>query len=576
MRSKTLAISTAITFATTTLAVPASFVIPSSYGIEKRSWTKQQHWPTYNGTFAPWKPVGCYSAEVALTYDTGMCSCMNAGYTGTDLPFTMEKCFAMCKGAGFRYAGIKGQSDGKSCWCGSGVSDNDKLSNVAKCDVPCDRTQGDPKKGFTPSMCGGKTTYSVWKDPCYKSFDKDEAPANYEYLGCFWAGSGWLLSEYSAEVSGDNLSTESCVQYCAENGYAFAGPYYWNQCYCGGKLAPYYAQWHKDHPEDNAKCTSVCSASAKIKGSIAKEDLQYCGAVGAYSVYYNRDLDYSETCEGGETSNSSKPPKPEATSKVTITITKPGPEEGTTTKTGSKTDTVIITTPTVEKKTRESPQPTDDEEYNQETVTVTTSGSKVGTTTKFVTDRKGHTITTSGTVSVIITTPTGSPTKTPATPKMASTSTGPPKENSTPPGDSCCVMPMPSSGDKQEGVNYPLGGIRSSIVSTSDKRSFTLIKLSGISSDCKTSYKYTIIGFQAACQNACVEQQKKCIAEYSVKKHCSTTGKKSCWSKEQLKKQCDIQLDACKKVNTKDSDSFKSAMDKCPGGGDETEEGYDD
>ncbi|KAF3903534.1 hypothetical protein AA313_de0201314 [Arthrobotrys entomopaga] len=91
----------------------------------------------------------------------------------------------------------------------------------------------------------------------------------------------------------------------------------------------------------------------------------------------------------------------------TVTVTTPGPTAGTTTLfvtdgngstvTNSGTVSVVITTPA-------DSQPTGG---SQETVTVTTPGPSPGTTTEFVTDGSGSTVTNSGTVSIIITTPSG-------------------------------------------------------------------------------------------------------------------------------------------------------------------------
>ncbi|EPS37510.1 hypothetical protein H072_8804 [Dactylellina haptotyla CBS 200.50] len=413
--------------------------------------------PPSTEEFTAWKYTGCYADGVGLTFNTGMCSCQNGAWKGTGMPpFTMEKCIAACKGAGFRYAGIKGDNGKKSCWCGSGVSDDDKLTSESKCDIPCGEAESKSDKGYDMGKCGGKTSWSIYQDPCYDPVDPEIAPGGYQYVGCFYyEGEGTFLSEKQTAVSGDNLSVDSCLEACAFKGYAYAGMAAskgakWptgNQCWCGGRIAPWWITRHQNTPGDSGKCTVLCSATAKIQKSITKDDYQYCGAVWYQSVYFNPDLAELETCGA----NNTEPVEPEepgsqetvtittpgptagtttifvtggdgktittsgtvsiiittpesqptakTTGKVTVTTTKMGPTDGTTTVIGSKTDTVIITTCT-----KKGSAPT------QATVTNTTPGPEAGTTTIFVTDSNGSTVTTSGTVSVIITTPDAQPT----------------------------------------------------------------------------------------------------------------------------------------------------------------------
>ncbi|EPS41608.1 hypothetical protein H072_4501, partial [Dactylellina haptotyla CBS 200.50] len=460
MRSIALIAYTAITFAASVFAVPGHTGFSPKNSLVKRgglgAWTPVQLWPEYPGNFTAWKPIGCYSSDVGLTYNTGMCSCQNPAWNKQGaMPFSMQKCFAFCKGAGFRYAGIKGDSGVKSCWCGNGVSDDSKLSSEAKCDVPCGEDEGNGI--YDTSKCGGKTTYTVWKDPCYGDFDGEAEIPNYSYIGCFYYEGSPFMPYWIGTVS-DNLSIDSCIEHCSGLGFAYAsmaasGDNCWigNQCHCGGKIAKLYVDRHNAYPADNNGCTSLCSATAKVQSSIDKADYQYCGQCWYASVYFNPNLAEPEVCNAG-------PPK------ETVTVTTPGPTPGTTTIPGTSTDTVVITTP-VEKTTvtttvtgtkpgtstktgpttdsviitKTAPHSTvtttvtDDEPGTttktgsktdtviitvtpdviptQATVTRTTPGPKPGTETIFVTDDNGDTITTSGTVSVIITTPTKKPTQ---------------------------------------------------------------------------------------------------------------------------------------------------------------------
>ncbi|EPS41154.1 hypothetical protein H072_4974 [Dactylellina haptotyla CBS 200.50] len=275
-------------FANNALAAPSDLALaPRGSTLEKRqNWVPYQEFPPYVGEFKPWKHVGCWSSEVWMPFDANMCSCQNSPDKQV---FSIEKCMAACKGGGFRYAGIKGENSEKKCYCASGVSEDTKNSNLNKCSIPCD------------------------EDPCYKDFDASKALDKYIPIGCFYFYAGVILSEQS-NVSGDNLSIESCLESCVAKGVAYvaltaSGPAIGqgdsgNQCWCGGKIAPRWAQRHKDNPGPDANmCTTLCSATAKVQGSISKDDYQYCGNAWYASIYYNSDLDFSDTCDWGETTS---------------------------------------------------------------------------------------------------------------------------------------------------------------------------------------------------------------------------------------------------------------------------------
>ncbi|RVD80822.1 uncharacterized protein DFL_008711 [Arthrobotrys flagrans] len=329
----------------------------------------------------PWKHIGCYSGEVPLTYHVAdFCTCHNKPGAVT---MTMEKCFASCKGAGFRYAGLKGNNGGKACWCGSADPSEYKLPNDNTCNVPCGEGEGDSVKGYNVNKCGGKTTYSIYKDTCYKKFDVDEAPLGYESSGCWSGHGGWLLAHAEKSVSGDNLSIDSCVEACSSNGYAYAGMRNGWECFCGGRLSPHFVDVHQKNPQHNTMCTKVCSATWKVYATTPKEEWQYCGGDVYYSLYYNRNLDASTTCDADddEVTTTVKPATKTATkSTKTITVTKGGPEPDDDEDEDDE-DKVTRTTVTVEPKTTKKvtqtitvtkggPPPTEDEEeYDEDKTT---------------------------------------------------------------------------------------------------------------------------------------------------------------------------------------------------------------
>ncbi|EPS45025.1 hypothetical protein H072_973 [Dactylellina haptotyla CBS 200.50] len=430
MLVKTVVAFTATIFSGMALAAPSvtevGFSAADENAVLKKRWggNYAQFFPMVTTEFTPWKYVGCYSNDIRFTYNTNMCSCKNNGWKGTytDMPFLMNKCFANCKAAGYRYAAIKGGNGNKSCFCGNNVSDDNKLSTESKCNIPCASTEGDKAKGYDYNKCGGDTTWSVYKDPCLPDFDPEVAVNNYNYVGCYYYyGEGSLLTEYQEVVAGDNLSIDGCVEACSALGFAFAGTsttgsqYIGTQCWCGGKVTQQWKTRHQTHLADNNQCTMLCSATAKVKKSISKEDYQYCGNWWYMSLYYNADLDYSDNCPiGGE-------------KQTTVTTFTAGPTAGTTTifptsngkpVTNSGTATVRITS-TVQ---------------TQKTITTTTKGPKAGTTTLFPTDDNGDDVTNSGTATVRITTVA-------QTQKTITTTTKGPKAGTT------TIYPTDDNGD---------------------------------------------------------------------------------------------------------------------------------
>ncbi|KAF3924131.1 hypothetical protein AA313_de0201619 [Arthrobotrys entomopaga] len=296
MRATLIGIA-AITFTTTAFSAPSNLDGTHSHDLEKRT-AITSYFPPDTSDFTQWEYQGCYDTSVDLTYDTGLCSCMNANWKPTKkaptAPFSMQKCFQACKGAGFRYAGIKGGMGSKKCWCGSGVADGDKLSSDQNCNAPCAESEG---------VCTSGSAYD------------NSASGNYIYSGCFYfSGWGTILTELQKDESGDNLSQDSCIEACAGKGYAYAGMSASNKCYCGGKIAQQWITRHESHPLDNSKCTALCSATAKVYKSIPKDSYQYCGGSWYMSIFFNEDLTASETCSPDQQVSSSASPSPPATS----------------------------------------------------------------------------------------------------------------------------------------------------------------------------------------------------------------------------------------------------------------------
>ncbi|KAL1297177.1 hypothetical protein AAFC00_004750 [Neodothiora populina] len=114
----------------------------------------------------------------------------------------------------------------------------------------------------------------------YKEYFTDVTSSlGYGYVGCGSDGTTRTLS--AASESGSDMDVETCVSFCSDKGYAYAGMEYASQCYCGDSV-----------PSDKApvehivgNCFSPCAGNSS----------EYCGGSNALSLY--------KKCDGGSCTN---------------------------------------------------------------------------------------------------------------------------------------------------------------------------------------------------------------------------------------------------------------------------------
>jgi hypothetical protein len=92
----------------------------------------------------------------------------------------------------------------------------------------------------------------------------------FSYLGCAKDTYG-SRSLDMAQTSADDMTIESCLDYCEDKGYSFAGLEYGRECYCGN---------------------AVDKSRLPVKGILGKCEMpcagnkeQVCGGPGALSLY---------------------------------------------------------------------------------------------------------------------------------------------------------------------------------------------------------------------------------------------------------------------------------------------------
>lgn len=124
---------------------------------------------------------------------------------------TIEKCVSVCKGNGFRYAGLEYYG---VCYCGNTVR-GQQLPEES-CNYPC--------TGNSSQTCGGTDIISIYQDPTFLPVD-EVTVADYDHLGCWTDDSefGRALAYPQDQLDGSTLTTEKCLEACREGGYPFAG-----------------------------------------------------------------------------------------------------------------------------------------------------------------------------------------------------------------------------------------------------------------------------------------------------------------------------------------------------------------
>lgn len=135
---------------------------------------------------------------------------------------TVEKCWAACKGNGFRYAGLLYY---EKCRCGGAIQGplNTGTTPSDTCSYKCD--------GNKDQICGGSNKYSVYVDPTYPSFDPTTAHTGYTAEGCYKEIPGKALVVPQEDMEPTTMTVDRCLRRCGSLGYAWSGVEYGRECY---------------------------------------------------------------------------------------------------------------------------------------------------------------------------------------------------------------------------------------------------------------------------------------------------------------------------------------------------------
>ncbi|KAL2015330.1 hypothetical protein VTK56DRAFT_5792 [Thermocarpiscus australiensis] len=100
-----------------------------------------------------------------------------------------------------------------------------------------------------------------------------DLPGSWEYQGCYTDVPGRTLNGGSY-ASGDGMTIQACIDYCASRGFPYAGTEFSDECYCGKSLAAGAAQLA------DSDCSMPCSGNAT----------QPCGGGSKLSLFHTTDV----------------------------------------------------------------------------------------------------------------------------------------------------------------------------------------------------------------------------------------------------------------------------------------------
>ncbi|KAK3505006.1 WSC domain-containing protein [Neurospora crassa] len=214
--------------------------------------------------FQPFIYSGCYA-------DTGNPHALSLRSQLDQQDMTIEKCVSVCKGNGFRYAGLEYYG---VCYCGNTVSG--QQTDEEQCNYPC--------TGNSSQVCGGTDIISVYQDPTFLP-DDEVTVADYDHLGCWTDDSeyGRALAYPQDQLEGSTLTTEKCLQACRDGGYPFAGTEFGGECWCGVVIGngTFSAPDSECDIPCNGNSTQICGGRARLNLYVANElqSLEPCGYV---------------------------------------------------------------------------------------------------------------------------------------------------------------------------------------------------------------------------------------------------------------------------------------------------------
>ncbi|KAF9484188.1 hypothetical protein BDN70DRAFT_181683 [Pholiota conissans] len=182
-----------------------------------------------------WSAYGCVAEGTTGTRR----ALTGASFTQSNMTPTI--CQSLC--LGYTYAGVE---YGQECYCGNSLTNNGATGSVistSNCQTPC---AGDSSK-----MCGGGWTMNVYTKPA-------ASISGWTSAGCYVDSSSRMLRGTS-NLSQAGLTTEMCINICAQGGFTMAGTEDGNQCFCGSQI---YKDGGSGVSTASGECSSPCNGNS--------------------------------------------------------------------------------------------------------------------------------------------------------------------------------------------------------------------------------------------------------------------------------------------------------------------------
>ncbi|KAL8699377.1 MAG: hypothetical protein Q9201_006035 [Fulgogasparrea decipioides] len=222
----------------------------SSSSSSSTSKTQSTLYPTPSTTLNSYTYAGCANATAPLA--------LNA-LSKTSTTMDIETCTSFCTKNNY---GLSGLQNGDTCYCGNGLQSFSAIQQEAgaakdsKCNKPC--------SGNATEICGADNYLSVWNATSAITIPPTTVKqvGYYPLNGCYNATSTALTA---ANTTSNSLTAESCVGYCATQGYSVSGLTNGNTCTCDKSLST--SAQKLDLSECNVRCVAnqreFCGAKAK-------------------------------------------------------------------------------------------------------------------------------------------------------------------------------------------------------------------------------------------------------------------------------------------------------------------------
>ncbi|AFR96749.2 transmembrane receptor [Cryptococcus neoformans C23] len=207
-------------------------------------------WPTEPG----WTNIACL-------HDV---SSLSGGTSYADQSMTVESCTSSCLKSGYNFAGTGQVGIYWTCVCGTSINSNAYVE-PGMCTTSC--------PGNSSEACGGTYRFNIWYAPNGTTSNsgtlRDDGS---EYLGCYddpAAASDGLLGQATYSFQSLSMTTEVCIEACAQAGRRWAATLSARSCYCGDE---FYYGTGTFMPD--SYCTVACTGnSSEICGDYYKSSV---------------------------------------------------------------------------------------------------------------------------------------------------------------------------------------------------------------------------------------------------------------------------------------------------------------